>query len=68
MPVNIIYSERPIVKISRNRNGSVIRINNEATEALEQFASASGKTISEIASNFIKFAAENSIVKEKEVG
>lgn len=66
MALNIIYADRPAVKINRNRRGAVIRIDNDAAEALEQFASMSGKSISDLASSFIKFAAKNSIVKERD--
>jgi hypothetical protein len=62
---NIIYVKRPVT-INRSRNGAVIRIDAESTDILEDFATKTQLSVSKLASNFIKFAAEHTIIKEAE--
>lgn len=62
--INVIHAKKKKVKISRNKyGGSVIKIDAESTNTLEQFANESGLPISQVASNFIKYASEHTIIK-----
>ena len=63
---NIIEVKRPKITIHKGRNSSVIRIDNEAADILEDFANKSMLPISKLASNFIKFAADHTIITEVE--
>jgi len=52
------------VKINRNKYGSaVIKIDAGSADILEQFANEAGLPISQVASNFIKYASEHTIIK-----
>lgn len=63
--VNVIQVARQKdVKISRGHGGAAVtRIDSEAADILEKFANETGLSIQKIASNFIKFAGENTIIR-----
>lgn len=59
MGKNVLYV-KPKVKITRNRNnGAIIRIDSEAADILEQYINKVEISVSQLASNFIKYAADN---------
>lgn len=53
--VNVVHARKKKVKINRNKYGSA--------DILEQFANEAGLPISQVASNFIKYASEHTIIK-----
>lgn len=64
MGKNILYV-KPKVKINRSRNnGAIIRIDSEAADILEQYINKVEISVSQLASNFIKYAADNTIIKD----
>lgn len=68
MEKEIIYVDRPSKKINRNNSGAAtIKIDSEAADILESFASTSGGDFSKIASSFIKYAADRAVIRERMV-
>ena len=52
------------VKICRGHGGAaIVRIDSDSADILEKFANETGLSIQKIASNFIKFAGENTIIR-----
>lgn len=72
MNQNIIIIEKKQPKkqhIKRDGRGGIIRITNEAADYIESFLNRPeliDMSVCELASNFIKFAAENTIIKVDE--
>lgn len=55
--VNVVHARKKKVKINRNKYGAaVIKIDAGSADTLEQFANEAGLPISQVASNFIKYA------------
>lgn len=68
MAQNIIYIDKPVKKINRNDCGmAIVKIDKDAADILESFAYESGLSFSKIASNFIKYASNETIIREREV-
>lgn len=70
--VNVVHARKKKVKINRNKYGSaVIKIDAGSADILEQFANEAGLPISQVASNFIKYAVSIQLlnsIKEKANG
>nr|DAD99645.1 MAG TPA: antitoxin [Siphoviridae sp. ct6bb17] len=63
--INVINTTKPNeIKISRGHGGAaIVRVDSEAADILEEFANKSQLSIQKLASNFIKFAGERTIIK-----
>ena len=62
--VNVVHARKKKVKINRNKYGAaVIKIDAGSADTLEQLANEAGLPISQVASNFIKYASEHTIIK-----
>lgn len=62
---NIIRICRPKISINRCRGGAIIRIDGEAANIIESFATQSGLSFTKLASNFIRFAAKHTVIQEE---
>lgn len=63
---NIIKVKKPQISITPGRNSGVIRIDSEAAVILQELAYNARMSISEMASNLIKYAADNTVIETEE--
>lgn len=65
---NIVFLKRPRIKIPRGHGGAAaVRVRAEAANVLEAFATETGLSICEIASQLIVWASERTLFADMEV-
>ncbi len=63
---NVIKVKKPQITITPGRNSGVIRIDAEAASLLQELAYHARMSVAEMASNLIKYAANNTVIETED--
>lgn len=62
----LVRKKKPAITRDRRNCGAIIRIDAQAADLLEDFATKAKVPVSKMASQFIKYAADRTIIDEEE--